>query len=275
MPKVLYPVTPENAQPVFDYVPIIQDTAACEVQVTSLTGVSTKHGESDSDMGRLYGEVSLSGSTATLKLYSLPFAAAIGGNADALVAQGSGAIGSYFTLSQQNSSGVGGRALVKSCAVSPSQLILIPTFAIDQDVLINERECSQLPGYSEEYGLAFLHALAMKQLVASVLPARLPHLHPGHTGLAAFVPNDASAKLIDLRTLANPDQLRIAQAALVKAMACEQSEHLAEFAEMAKLCRARLAEVIEELAEANAKEAEEAEQTASDLGITFGTFTRG
>jgi hypothetical protein len=275
MPFIGTPFTPDAAVPSFTYIPIVQDLAACDVQVAALAGISTLHGSTDTDEGRLYADVSLSGSTATLSIYSVPFLAPGTGDPDALVAQGSGELGSYFLLSEQNTSGISGRAIVNAVTASPSSLILIPTFATDPDVLLSADEVEALPGFDSGYGLAFLHALAMKQLIASDLPARLPHLFPTKSGLSAFVPGRPDARLTSITSLANPDQLRLAQASLVKALAAEQSEHQQEFADMAKAARARYTAILGEIVDANPKEDEEAAQDASNISITTSTYSRG
>jgi hypothetical protein len=169
-----------------------------------------------------------------------------------------------------------------------ADFICYPSFADDADVFPDPSMCAALPGYDTGLeggndavaarGLAVWHAKAVKQLLTTSLPAAIPHLFGG-SGLSALVPMDEDEiSFPDLRKIANVDQLREAQAALVLAMAAGASRHLREFADMADAARDRLAAIMEDIRKANEPadlDAMDVTDTTVNHGISFGTFNRG
>lgn len=256
----------------FEYVAVLGDNAKAHVRVVSLDGISTKHGNAKTDRGRLYGRVTFAGLVYTLQLYS-----DVGRGADKLVAQGTTSeLGAYFDLAQQLASGITGRAVLASYAQDYAGLVLVPTFAVDRDVAVDQPSAKALggPGYDDAaYGLAEYHAAAMRTLVCSDLPAQVPHLF-GKIGTAAFVPTMDGVELPDLRTIAGVDHLRQAQGELVKAMAAEAQEHLEEFAAIGVAARGRYQRHLDNLKAANVVEAE-AVDVADSAGVSTSTFTIG
>lgn len=251
--------------PVFEYVPVFGDAGKATVRVASITGLSTKHGTKTNDRGRLYGKATKVAADHVLALYS-DFART------AKVAEGTVATtGTWFNLVAANASGITGRAIFDSYGSDDDSVLVVATFATDRDVLIDQISCANMPGYDGIWALSDLHAQAMRELLTSAIPAKLPHLSGGK-GLASFVPL-AGSTLPDLKQLANIDHLRLAQAALVKALSAEQREHLEEFAAIAAAARARYEDLMDQLAEANQAEVEKAGE--EDGGMSTATWTRG
>lgn len=252
--------------PVFEYVPVFGDPNKGTVRVASLAGVSTKHGAKHNDRGRLYGTLTKPAADYTLSLYS--DLARTQKVAEGTVA----ALGTWFDLAAQNASGISGRAVVDAYGADDTTILVLPTFATDRDVLIDAASCSKMPGWEGAWGLSDLHAQAVREILTSAIPAKLPHLCGG-SGLASFVPHLAGSTLPDLTKLANVDHLRLAQAALVKALSAEQREHLEEFAAIAAAARQRYEDLMDGLAAANKPEEDEAAGEESG-GLGVGTWTR-
>lgn len=250
----------------FEYVPVIQDTSAAKLKVVSISGLSTKHGDAHHTRGRLYGQV-----TAGYKLdvYADPARAS-------KVLSGTGsAYGEYFDLTAENGSGLSGRAIIESFS-STATPILIPTFAIDADVIVAQSACAQLPGYDESDGLAAFHAAAMREILTAGLPAILPALFGGN-GLAAFTPDAVGIELPDLRLLANPDMLRVAQGHLAKALSAREAETAVEWQKIAEVEYQRYAQAMDRLAALNLDEKEAAADEAPRQtgGAASGSWLRG
>lgn len=255
--------------PRFEYVPIIGDPAKATLRVAFLSGISTAHGSEDTDHGRLYGVVSRPGDAYRLELF-----ANVNRSAGSLVASGESAtLGEYFDVSEESASGISGQAAIDAFSAEDRSVIVIPTFAVDVDVYTTPAAARALPGHDESgegYGLAYLHAQAMREILTSGLPGAVPHLFGG-AGLAAFVPTGADVQLPDITKLANVDQLRVAQVHLVKAIGAEQAEGIEAFDKVAKAARARYDAVVTRLAEANTEDEEAAEEEeAADGSGDFG-----
>jgi hypothetical protein len=252
--------------PTFEYIPCVIDGAGV-VSVTMIEGLSTKHADTKTDRGRLYGTV---GEDLSVKLYSR-----VTKSPETLVMTGtaSGA-GSYVEMAAANTSGLTGRAFLKTAGVAT--FVAFPTFAVDIDVFIMQEPCSKMPGYDGTYGLGYFHAAAMRQIIADALPAALPNLFGGD-GVAEVVPNAAApAQLPDMRLIANVDALRVAQASLTKALSSQQAEHTEGFAELSKLAMARFYRYIKRVRCTNVAEKELAAEEALDIsGVSMGWFTRG
>jgi hypothetical protein len=168
-----------------------------------------------------------------------------------------------------------GQAILRSHTADYRGLILVPTFATDVDVYTSPSASASLPGYDAEYGLAYLHAQAMREIMTTGLPGAVPALFGGD-GLATFVPTDVDAELPDLRQIASVDNLRVAQVNLVKALGAEQAEGVEGWMKVAENARKRYDAVMERLAALNTKDEEEAaeelESSGGDIGVT--TFAR-
>lgn len=244
--------------PVFDYVPIIQDKAKAELGVVSIIGLSTKHGAATHDRGRLYATVTFASGTYTVSFYA-------NAGRTTLVARGTtAALNAYFDLTAQGGSGISGKAWISAYSRDSSDIILVPTFAVDADVDPRPGAVAAAPGYDEDFGLAFLHAQAMKEILANDLPAQIPHLFGG-TGISGFVPGQPGLKLPELSKIANVDGLRVAQGSLVKAMSFETQEHLEESAAVAKQARDRYDTQMARVGEANTVEKETPPDTAPGI----------
>ncbi|HLL88758.1 MAG TPA: hypothetical protein VK324_05605 [Tepidisphaeraceae bacterium] len=261
-----------DAVPQFNYVPVLADSEKVRLSVVTLAGVSTKHGSTDTDRGRLYGTAAAQpGGAVRLSLF-----AKVSKPADALVLKGEGAVGEYFDLVEQNGSGMEGQARIDAHAADDAGIVVVVTFASDRDVVLAAAEAAAMPGFDDAYGLAELHATAVQTIMTEALPAAVPHLFGGR-GMSAFVPHAADAAFPDLRKLANADQLRVAQGNLVKALSFEQREHLEEFAAIAAAARVRFDEAMGRLQAGN-KPADDAAATqlpTATAGVSFGSFTRG
>lgn len=254
--------------PTFEYIPIIGDTTKATLRVVSIDGLTTRHNTSASDRGRLYASLTRSGGTYTLSVYK-------DARRTSKVMEGTtNATGQYFDLVAENESGLSGRAWIGSYFANDMSIVLMPTFAVDIDVLLSDTATAGLPGWDPEYGLAMLHATAMRQILTDALPAAVPNLYRAAGGIAGFVPNSPDIQLPNIRLIANPDQLRVAQGSLVKALAAEQAEHLAEFREVAEAARARFVQAMTSLSLANAPKEDE-EESESDGGVSFGSWRRG
>lgn len=248
-------------EPVFEYIPILSPSGSA-LTVAFIRGLSTRHGAGVTDHGRLYGTIS--GATLTLFADVAKSRAVLSGSSS-----GSG----YFDLSEVNSSGMSGRASMGSS--SETDLILVASFADDQDVMLAESSVSRMPGWDPVYGLAGVHAAAMRWIITTALPAKVPHLFGGR-GAAGFVPNQAGAALPDLKLLANADHLRVAQADLVKALSARESEHVPEWADVMRAAFERFNATMDALAVINKKEEIAAETHVAQLpGMTVSSWRRG
>lgn len=257
------------AGPSYEYVPILGATGAT-LRVVSIDGISTKHGDTKTDRGRLYAKVTKPGS------YQLDVYSRFTRQAGELVMTGTVAtLATYFDLAAANTSGMTGQAIVDSYSADDSGIVLLPTFAVDHDVLIGTTDIAAMPGYDATYGLGYFHAQAMRQILAADLPRATPHLFGG-VGLAAFVPTAVAASMPLLSTIANADQLRVAQASLVKALSAEQAEHLVEWRDIAAAARSRYEGAINNLAEANLKDEDEGDETDANVSsLSKSTYVRG
>lgn len=251
--------------PVFEHVPIVIDRDKADVTLATIEGLSTKHGVSLSDRGRLYIHVDRDGDDYRVRVYSDAIRTSL------ILAGSTASLDTYFDLDAQNASGMSGRAVVTSYT-GEAFGVLIPTFAVDSDVVIQPAAAETLPGFDAVYGLAFVHAQQQRAILLGELPAAVPHLFESGS-LAAFVPNADDVSLPDLTKIANVDLLRVAQANLVKAAAAEQHEHLEEFADIAAKARARFDEIMARLKAANPSPSEQADQVASTFEAH--TFLRG
>lgn len=256
-------------QPTFEYIPVLGTIAGTTLRIASISGISTIHGDQFTDRGRLYGTLTFTFPTYTVNLYS-----DVSRDDGSLVLSGTTtALQSYFEMSAQNGSQLSGRAWIDAYLSDDLQIVALPTFAVDVDVLKVAGQCQLFGSYDARYGLGYFHADAMRKIMTSDLPAAVPHLF-GMTGLAAFVPQ-TSVAMPDLRTIANADQLREAQAALVKALAAEDSEQAPAMQEISRMARQRYAEAMANLKAANVQETvAAAQEKATDLGFSFGNFRR-
>lgn len=255
--------------PVFEYIPVLGASGTVKIKVLRIVGLDTRHSSTNNDHGRLYAAVTGTISAPAVDLYC----------DTALtqkVATGTGAVGAIIALAAVNSSGITGLVIVEFFTAADSGLVILASLATDEDVLLDATSCASLPGFNPIYGLAYLHAQAMRRIMTSSLPAAVPYLY-GATGLAAFVPQSARGiDVPDISKLASADQLRMAQADLVKALSGKQQEHIPEFAALAKAAMESFAADMAEIGEANRKEPEAAAQEQSSfLGPSFGTFSRG
>lgn len=255
--------------PVFEYIPIFGDTSKAELAVVSISGISTKHDDTHTDRGRLYGSIT-GGGSYTLNIYS-----SVTRDSGSLVLSGTvGAVGQYFNLTAQNTSGMTARALIKSYTADDAGLIFIPTFAVDIDVMISASACATMPGYDATYGLAYFHAMAMREILTTSLPGVLPNLFGGK-GLASFVPTSSGIELPDLTRLANIDQLRVAQSDLVKGLSARDQEHTAEFAAMMKAAFARFDATMKNIGMINkAEDIAEKGEEAEASGVSVAPWSR-
>lgn len=241
------------AEPVFEYVLILGgDRAKAHLKVAFLAGISTAHDSADTDNGRLYASVTRPGGVYTLDVYS----SRTRSGPSRVLTGTAPALREYFDLEAANDSGMSGRAWLEDYAADDNGVILVPTFATDRDVYAGAEAAAAMPGYDDGYGLAYFHAMAVRDILTSELPRQVPNLFGGD-GLAEFVPQGPEGpELPDLRDLgANVDQLRVAQATLVKALSAEQAEHVEQFAAMAKAARGRFDAAMKQLGEANTKAA--------------------
>lgn len=260
--------------PSFRYIPVLGNAANADMRVTRLDGLSTRHGDPDSDRGTLYG--SITGAAAG------PWTVSLFADIDRAITVLTGSVatlGTRFNLARPGGKTTGPTLAVvtlKSYSAADTDIVVLPTFAVDEDVLLHCDAAAKLGGWDRAYGLAFLHVQAMREVLGSILPATVPHLYHGRVGLSNFVPSQSGPDLPDLRKLANAGQLREICACLVKAKGSEQFEHLEEYAAVAKAARERLSVLVEEVLAANVKEAEAKEEEQSDVGsFEFGTMTRG
>lgn len=262
------PAVPQGS---FRYIPVLGNVGNADLRIVRLDGLSTKHGDAYSDRGTLYGSVTGVGGTFTVTLYAdmertIP-----------ILAGSTTTFGVRFPLTKVPGGGppvpTGGVAVLASYTADDTDSVILPTFAVDEDVLLDQTACATFPGYDATLGLAAVHAQAMQEILGSILPSAVPHLYPTRAGISAFVPGQAGPALPDLRKLANAGQLRQIAALLVKAKANEQIEHLEEPAMVAKAARERLAELVKELTAANVQEEFAAE--TDDGSFEVGSVTRG
>lgn len=252
----------------FEYISIIGDPAKAVLKVAYIDGISTKHDSDDTDRGRLYASLVKTGDTYTLDIFSN-----VAKDAGSRVLTGqTNSLQAYFELTEVDSSGMSGRAWIDSFESADANIILLPTFAVDRDVVVSAGECERYPGYDDEEGFAEFHAQAVQEIMTSGLPMAVPSLFGG-AGLAAFVPQGQNSKLPDLTKIANPDQLRVAQKHLVKALSAEQAEHLEEWALVAKAARERYDEAMQSLALGNTVD-EETAVSESPVTYEVGSFRR-
>jgi hypothetical protein len=247
--------------PTFDYVPIFGGATA-KLGSLIVQGVSTKHGDTKTDRGRLYVKLVKVDPTYTLTLHS-----AASRSDGSKVASGTvAALSTFFDLAVQNSSGISGQASIASYESDDSTMVAVPTFAMDPDVFVQAAYVANMPGYDTTYGLGYFHARAMRQLLTTDLPRAVKFLYPGGVGLAAFVPTDPAVTL--------PDLTQLAQAQLAKAMSAEESGHMEEWATMATAARERFDEIMAALADANTKDEEAGDQDATNQSVSVGTWER-
>lgn len=255
--------------PTFRYIPVLGNLAKCDLRVVQVDALSTKHDNTNSDGGALYASV-VGGSGIAVNLYADPLRTRL------VLSGAAGDVGQYATLTAQSGSGLSGRAYVASYAQDDSDIVVLASFATDVDVMFSQASCQGLagPAYDTTYGLAALHAQAMREILASALPAAVPHLF-GKEGLAPYVPGQVGPAIPDLRKMANVGQLRQAAGALAKAITAEQQEHLADMAAIAVAARARYVAIMQAVAAANVEEAEEAKQETSNISVGLGSWSRG
>lgn len=255
--------------PSFRYIPVLGNKALCDLQITELAGISTRQASPCyTDSGTLYAKLQQADGAYTISLF-----ADIARSR--LVCSGSGDITTPFALSAQNGSGITGIAYLASYTADDTGIVVIPTFAVDVDVMISTQACQWLAGslYDAAFGLAELHAQAMREIMGSSLPAMVPDLF-GHEGLAPYVPGQVGPDIPDIRQIAGVGQLKQAQGALVKALAAEQHEHLEEMAAIAVNARKRYERIMEDIRDANIEEEEEKKQEVSNVSAGFGQMRR-
>ncbi len=168
-----------------------------------------------------------------------------------------------------------GIAYVNSYTQDDTDAVVIPAFAVDLDVLISQSEAARLGGYDSIYGLASIHAMSMRQIMGADLPAAVPDLFTGKAGIAGFVPGQRGPDLPDLRDITGVGVLREACAALTKAKACQQSEHLEEPRLIAEQAMQRYVMLMGTIKEANLLEAEAQKTEDATFGVGSGSFNRG
>lgn len=252
----------------FDVIPAIYDRSGARLTALALTGVSTKHGDTKTDRGRMYAAITPTGGNAQrLDIYS-DF------TRTQLVASGeSPAPGTFFALAQANASGITGRArLDGSVSAAPINATLVVSLSVDEDVFQSAVPTANMPGYDPAGGLAAFHAAATRRILTSDLPAAAPALFAS-VPQNGFLPSGTTADYPDLRELQNADALRAASAALAKALSAEEKEHVAEFADMAERARGRFAAMMLDLRTANEPEQAEAE-TRTHPTVQFADWIR-
>lgn len=267
----------------FEYIPVIQDTSKMRIQVASCAGFSTRQAGASTGGGRLYGtlEFEVGFHTATASFYrdtarSDLLVATVVPVADvgAWITTDATADGEIIRFRIKEFNGATAEAVD---AIAAIRFIAIVSFAVDADVASADASLALFPGYDAEDGLAHYHALAMREILTVDLPARVPNLFGG-LGLATFLSAEPEeVELPDLRTLVNADALRMAQAALTKAMSAEENEHQQEWRDIAEMARARYAAVMDSIEAANAPKESDAADTRPDesVGTSFGRFNRG
>jgi hypothetical protein len=273
----------------FEFVFAIGDKKGADVRL-ALSGLSTKHGTAQNDRGRLYlylvaaYDADSAAYALAADIYSEPTREIAGTRVAA--ARETGTVrgtGTRLALAPTNDSGLSGWIEIEQfpgvadvdSTVAAGPIVLLPTFATDEDVMGSADAAAGLPGFDPTRGLALFHAKAMRQMLTTDLPSKMPHLFGGR-GLAAFLPVSQMAPLPELAKVANADALREAQATLVKALAAEDMEHVEEFRAMGAAARERYEALITDLGAANQPAEDKAEaENPSMVDIQFGSFTRG
>lgn len=254
--------------PSFRFIPIFGDSSKATLRLVRVDGLSTIGGDAYSDSGVLYVSIVGAVVTAYADMYrTVP------------VLQGtSAALGTPFALSAVGGSGLSGQAIMEAYTTDDADVVALVSLAIDPDVQLSPAIAATMPGYDPAYGLAFLHAIAQRDILCTHLPARVPHLYPTKVGINQFTPGQRSSiDIPDLRKISGAGQLREAQAAMVKARSYQQNEHLEEAAAVASAASQRFMDIMKAIAEANvlefeAKITEEADWSGS---VSFTQMTRG
>jgi hypothetical protein len=260
------------AAPVFDYIPIIQDTGKVFLRAIVVTGYSTKVGDESSLDGRLYCRI-----TPGIGIYTVEVFEDSSFDVDGLLMSGEiESTGSWFNLDEQNTSGLTGRAILGEGSNEVSESVAIVTFATDSDIMSKAGEISAFPGYDSEYGLAYFHAQAMRILLTSFLPQAIPHLFIGKN-LSAFLPLTSVLSLPDITKIRNPAALERVQADLVKELSATQREYLDEWAAMATGARGRIKEYLASIKEENPAPPIDPTTLPPNAGVltNFSSFSRG
>ena len=254
-------------QPTFEYIPTFSGLGNTTPRILQINGLTTAHGNTASDRGRLYGSVTLSAGTYTLTLFSdrMLTKSVLTGTTTSLQ--------TMFNLVAANGSNLTGVAQIDAYAADDASIVAIPTFAVDEDVILHV-VAKKFPGYDASYGFAYFHAGAMRQILTCDLPAAVPNLYPSKTGMAGIVPNLLSPAMPDLRQLANIDHLRMAQQALTKRLIALTVEHVEQYALMAKNEGERYEQVMAMIEKSNVLQQEAEIVEESERSTVFGTFGR-
>lgn len=183
------------------------------------------------------------------------------------------AIGVMSDLLEANDSGITGNIIVRSLS-GAADVVLIVSFATDEDVLSDRVALSAYPGFDDAFGLTAIHAQVMRELMTSTLPSILPNLFGGAL-INSFVPMALSdSTLPDLSTIVNPDALRQAQARLVEFHSAAQKKYVEEWAAIATAARDEYIRLVAMTADANAPK-EAVKETTESNNVAIGSFRRG
>jgi len=254
--------------PAYEYVPVLGSVGNATVRALRIVGLSTIHGDAFSDRGRLYASLAGPAGSYTLTLY------ADAAHTQPVSAGSVASLGTTFNLAATGGRAITGRAIVDAYTADEPNLLLMPTFAVDEDVQVIPQTAASLPGYDGQWGLGFFQARAARRIMAQDLPAKAPYLYGGGA-LAGMLPETGFGKLPDLSTIANVDQLREAQAWLVKFLCGMESAHVQEMRDLAKACMEAYQACMDEVAEANRHEREAGfKEQAQTESLSFGVFTR-
>jgi hypothetical protein len=257
--------------PVFDFIPILQDTGLAHIRVIVITGFSTRIGAESSPTGKLYGKITPFGGEFLLEVFTDHTFAS-----DSLVMSGTAeATDEYFSLGEQNNSGLTGRAVIGAGALNVSQSVIIVTFAVDSSVNSDPTSISRFPGYDSEYGLATFHARAMRTILADYLPQAIPHLFVGKQ-ISAFAPLQSALALPSIDLIRNPNVLERLQADEVKDLSASEREYLEEWGDLATAARARESAAIKAIIDSNPAPTIDTTTIPLNNGVLvdFSSFTR-
>jgi len=262
--------------PVFDFIPIIQESGKVRLRVVVLSGVSTRHESPSTRDGKIFARITpnwpvqdqftFEGFTDPARLPADRVLYGVALNA-----------GEQFELVEDNSSGMSGKAIIDDGTREVVNPILIVSFATDEDVFGSYRFAQGMPGYDSSYGLAAYHARAMRQILTSILPEAVPQFYAGKT-LSAFEPLASADELPELGLIRNPAALEKLQADLVKQLSAEEAENTEEFADMADKARQRVAAGLKSIALANPLPEDlppENQPPGAGVVVQFGSWKRG
>lgn len=254
--------------PEFRFIPVMVSGAGnAVIGAIRLRGVSTKHGATNTDAGKMFGAVSRSGENVVLSLWNKYRRM----DTDLMASGTMIDLHSPFELVQANESGISGDAIVSEFSAD-SKFAAIVSFATDQDIQSSQSAMENYPGYDATYGAAIHLASAMEQIITSSLPSMIPGLFDSQV-VRPFEAITGGAQIPNISLIQNPGALRRATANLAKSMAWEEAAHLDEAQEIIKSSRMLFDMSMKEIMEANApKELDAA--NAVESTISFTSFRR-